>query len=162
MAFDDPAALKDEQPRHPGGRGTTYKPEYCQMAIEWGAAGKSRTWIAAKLGTSRAGLDDWSQANQEFSYALTRAKALEQMWWEDAGQEHLTTAGFSSGTWSRSMSARFPHEWREKTAVVGGDKDDNPIRQEHTHRNIDAVLSRVSGIAARIGADRDAQGTDGD
>lgn len=161
MAFDDPASLS-EQPRDPRGRGTTYKPEYCEMAIAWGAQGKSKTWIAAKLGTSRTGVDDWAAAHPEFLYALTRAKALEQMWWEDAGQDNLTTAGFSSGTWSRSMSARFPHEWREKTAVVGGDKDDNPIKQEHTHRNIDAILSRVSGIAARLGEDRDPKGTDGD
>ena len=48
---------------------------------------------------------------------MARAKNLEQLWWEDKGQESLLTQGFAQSAWSRSMAARFPDEWREKAEV---------------------------------------------
>jgi hypothetical protein len=101
----------------PAGRPSDYDPSYCEKVIEWGAQGKSRTWMAAKLGTHRQRLYVWEEAHPEFKDALMQAKALEQLWWEDKGQECLVMAqgsSFSQTAWSRSMAARFPDDWREK------------------------------------------------
>jgi hypothetical protein len=69
--------------------------------------------MAAKIGVHRHTLENWEKQYPEFLDALSRAKALEQMWWEDAGQDGMTADKFNNGVWSRSMAARFPDEWRE-------------------------------------------------
>jgi hypothetical protein len=46
---------------------------------------------------------------------LAYAKVCEQAAWEDLGQSGLVVSGFSATTWSRSMAARFPDEWRESS-----------------------------------------------
>ena len=58
--------------------------------------------------------------------------------------------GFGQSIWSRSMAARFPKEWREKTAHVGGDEGDNPIKQE-VSLGADAFTRTIAGITAKRG-----------
>lgn len=132
----------------PAGRPTQYRPEYCESVIEWGKQGKSRTWIASEIGVTRETLYEWERVHTEFSDAMARAKVFEQRWWEDAGQDGMKLQGFGQSIWSRSMAARFPKEWREKTAHVGGDDGDNPIKQEVT-LGADAFTRAIVGIAAR-------------
>lgn len=136
------------------GRPTSYRPEMCEKVMEWGAQGKSRTWMAARLGVDRKTIDNWADAHPDFLLALTRAKALEQMWWEDKGQEALEKREFQSSVWSRSMAARFPDEWREKIGHVGGNKEDEPIKQETTLLGADAFTRAIAGLAARSGEER--------
>jgi hypothetical protein len=102
------------------GRPSAYKPEYDDQVINWGEQGKSREWIAAKLRVHIDTLHEWMKVHPSFSEAITLAKQLELMWWEDAGQTNLTESGFSASAWSRSMAARFPTKWREKTQVDHG------------------------------------------
>jgi hypothetical protein len=111
MAFDEPPI------KRPPWRPTEYKPELCDQVLEWGAAGKSRAWIAAKVGVSRQTLHTWTTQYPDFLDALDRAKVLEQMWWEDAGQDGMTGDKFNGQVWGRSMAARFPDDWREKSEV---------------------------------------------
>ena len=99
------------------GRPTAYDPSYCEIAVKWGGEGKSKVWIATEIGVVVNTLDNWMAEHPDFLQAMMRAKQLEQRWWEDAGQQHLTTTGFSASAWSRSMAARFPKDWREKTAT---------------------------------------------
>lgn len=111
--FEDP-----DQPapqRHPGGRPTDYDPAHCKKVIEWGKAGKSRTWMAAELGVTRECVYNWMREHPEFSDAMAHALLLSQQWWEDAGQVGMVSDKFNNGVWSRSMAARFPEEWREVT-----------------------------------------------
>lgn len=110
-----------------GGRPTDYDPGFCASVIEYGAKGKSRTWIAATLGCSRQTLHNWEAAHPEFLDAMDRASLLAQLWWEDSGQDGMAKPGFNAAIWSRSMAARFPDEWREKTAHEHGGKDGAPI-----------------------------------
>lgn len=105
------------------GRPTKYDPSYCEKVIEWGRAGKSKTWIASELNVTRECLYEWMRTNQEFSDAMTRAKQLEQRWWEDKGQDGLDADKFNGGVWSRSMAARFPQDWRESQDVNYGVQD---------------------------------------
>jgi transposase len=106
--------------KHAGGRPTKYKPEYCEAVIGYGRLGKSREWIAAELMVIPETLTNWGKEHPEFFDAITLAKQLELKWWEDAGQDNLTESGFSSSAWSRSMAARFPQKWREKSQVDHG------------------------------------------
>lgn len=101
----------------PAGRPSEYDPSYCEKVIEWGAAGKSKTWMAAKIGICRDTIYQWERNHPEFSDALKRAKALEQMWWEDSGQDGMTGDKFNGQVWGRSMAARFPDDWREKSEL---------------------------------------------
>lgn len=109
----------------PAGRPTTYDPAYCESVVEWGRLGKSVAWMAAELDVSRQSIYEWASVHPEFSDAMTRAKEHAQRWWEDAGQDSMLLAPgqgtFNGSVWSRSMAARFPDDWREKseTALTG-------------------------------------------
>ena len=132
------------------GRPTKYRPEMCEQVIEFGREGKSRAWIAAALHVAKSSLQLWEAEYPDFSAAMARAKTLEQVWWEDKGQENLGAVSFQSSMWNRSMAARFPDDWREKVGHVGGSKDDEPIKQEVTF-GADAFTSAIAGLAARSG-----------
>lgn len=112
-----------EQPKAKMGRPTKYDPAYCEMVVEWGRQGKSREWIGATLMVLPETMTEWAKAHPDFSDAITLAKHLELKWWEDAGQDNMTATGFSASAWSRSMAARFPTKWREKTQVDHGISD---------------------------------------
>lgn len=109
----------------PAGRPSTYDPAYCERVIELGKQGKSPTQIAVALGVPRTTMLSWGDQHEEFSTALTRAKEHEQDWWENAGQEALFADKFNSAVWSKSMSARFRHDYTDKL-VHAGDAD-NPV-----------------------------------
>ena len=104
--------------KHAGGRPTDYRPEYCDDVIEWGKLGKSKAWMCASLDIARTTLDLWIETHPEFSYAMDKALTNSQLWWEDAGQRGMETQGFSAPIWSRSMGARFPNDWREKSETT--------------------------------------------
>ena len=105
----------------PLGRPTDYRPEYCESVQEFGRMGKSIAWMAAELGVARSTIQLWEKEIPEFSSAMTQARLYSQQWWEDMGQEHLMVAPgqgtFQASVWSRSMAARFPEDWREKSEV---------------------------------------------
>ena len=134
----------------PAGRPSDYAEVYCERVLEWGAQGKSRAWMAAEIGVAKSTIQYWEKQHPEFSAAMERAKTLEQRWWEDEGQSGLRRQGYQSSMWSRSMAARFPDDWREKVALVGGDKSDEPIKQEIS-LGADAFTRAIAGLAARSG-----------
>lgn len=113
------------------GRPTKYDSSYCDQVIQLGKLGMSVVEMAANLGVGRTTLErDWPEAHEEFSQALTHARECSQAWWESMGRSNLImgpqTGTFQASVWSRSMAARFPNDWREKTeqksevAVTGG------------------------------------------
>lgn len=115
-----------------GGRPTDYSAAYCEQVIEWGRLGKSIAWMAAELDVARSTVYKWAEEHQAFSDALTRAKEHAQRWWEDQGQTHLVmppgTGTFNASVWSRSMAARFPEDWREKTETALTGEGGGPVK----------------------------------
>lgn len=110
----------------PAGRPSKYKPEYCKRVMELGQEGASVVEMAHAIDVSRNTLETvWPAEHPEFLEALTRAREASQVWWEVAGREGLTADKFNGSVWSRSMAARFPHDWREKS-LVGSDPE-NPL-----------------------------------
>ena len=103
--------------KHPGGRPSKYKPAYCQQVIELGKEGKSQVQIACELNVDPKSLRDWAEAHEEFSLALTRAKAFEQAWWEDMGMKGLIADKFNANVWKKSMEARFRDTYTERREI---------------------------------------------
>lgn len=105
----------------PAGRPTDYRPEYCEAVIEFGARGKSLAWMAAELDVVRDTIHEWMKVHPEFSDAMARARLKSQAWWEDFGQDNTMLppgAGtFNAAAWGKSVSARFPDDWRENKGV---------------------------------------------
>lgn len=83
--------------------------------------GKGWANYAATFEIDRATLYDWAAAHEEFSTALTRAKVLEQQWWEDQARENLRSREFNANLWIKSAQARFREDYteRKETAVTG-------------------------------------------
>lgn len=104
-------------------RPTKYDASFCERVIELGAQGMSVVEMAADIGVARATLEaNWPEANPEFLEAITLARELSQAWWEKQGRTNLVMApgmgNFQGSVWSRSMAARFPNDWREKTETT--------------------------------------------
>lgn len=102
-------------------RPTDYRPEFCEIVVELGKAGKSVAQMAAEFDVSKQTVHNWMDAHPEFLDAMTRAKTHAQAWWEAKGQDGLFVAPgvgtFNGSVWSRSMAARFPDDWRENKGV---------------------------------------------
>lgn len=106
------------------GRPSKYDPSFCDRVLEFGREGKSVAYMAAKLGVARNTLElNWPAAHPEFAEALGQARLESQAWWEDFGQDNLTTTGFAASAYIRSMAARFPNDWREtnRTELTAAD-----------------------------------------
>ena len=112
---------KEVKQKRPVGRPSKYKPEYCEAIIEMAKQGKGWANYAATFEIDRATLYDWAAAHEEFSTALTRAKVLEQQWWEDQARENLRSREFNANLWIKSAQARFREDYteRKETAVTG-------------------------------------------
>lgn len=66
-----------------GGVPSSYREEHCQGVIDAGKAGKTLTWFAASIETSREQLYDWQAAFPSFRHACKRARSAFQAFWED-------------------------------------------------------------------------------
>jgi hypothetical protein len=98
------------------GRPSKYDPEFCERVIALGREGKSKAQMAADLDISRDTLDQWIKIHPEFSDAIARARDAAMAWWEEQGAKGMWAGkGFNAQAWSRSMAARFPDDYREKT-----------------------------------------------
>jgi transposase len=116
----------------PGGRPTQYDPSYCDLVVILGKEGKSIAQMASEIGVSKQTLHNWKDAHPEFLDAITCASTHSQAWWESKGQEHLFVpvgmGTFSGSVWSRSMAARFPDDWREKTETALTGANGGPVQ----------------------------------
>ena len=71
------------KPKHPGGRPTLYKSEYCKAITEAMATGLSAEAAAAKVGISARSLFNWQQQHPEFLQAIQEGRQLSTLWWEE-------------------------------------------------------------------------------
>jgi lambda repressor-like predicted transcriptional regulator len=134
------------------GRPSKYDPAYCDKVVELGKEGMSVVEIACQLGVARSTLEEaWTSQHPEFSEAFARAREESQSWWERAGREGLKADKFNAQIWSRSMAARFPHDWRETTRQEHTGKDGGPIEQR-IREDADVVTGAIAGLAQRARA----------
>lgn len=114
------------------GRPSYYDPAYCERVIELGAQGKSQHQISAVLDIPLTTLRSWGDQHDEFSYALRRAKELEQAWWEQKAQDNIDNREFHAALWHKNVASRFRETYGEKAEHVLTGKDGGPIRTEDT------------------------------
>ncbi len=105
---------------------STYKPEYCEAIIEHCEQGGSIASFAGVVGTARATLYNWMDANPEFKEAaeVARLKALALA--EKAHWKLAIEGGKTSGLEYR-MGNLSNWEWRHKTSTEVTGKDDGPV-----------------------------------
>lgn len=115
--------------KHPGGRPTKYKPEYCNAAIEHMKQGGSIEELALVIDVHKDTIYEWAKVHPEFSDAIKRGKSLSEAWWMSTARESLFIKEFNHVLWYMNMKNRFG--WKDKQEVehTGGitvsfDRDD--------------------------------------
>lgn len=78
------------------GRPPSYKPEYCQLVMDWRAKGYSFGGFAGSIGVARGTINEWMNRYPEFNEACSRAQSASQWWWETKAIEVATTGGQGS------------------------------------------------------------------
>lgn len=125
--------------RHPGGRPTEYKPEYCQQVIDYMAQGYSLTAFAGHIRMSRDAVYDWIRAHSEFSNAVSRARsarvaALEAKLLRSRKGAETTAAIFG-------LKNACPDEWRD----VKHTEHRHAVSYDHlTDQQLRAIAAGVS------------------
>jgi hypothetical protein len=110
--------------KHPGGRPTDYRPEYCEVVKKCLNKGMSIMSIARKLQVSKQTLYDWKDAHPQFLDAVKKGIDFSQGWWEDKGRKNLHCKDFNHVLWMMNMRNRFRAEWNEKQEEKIEDKKD--------------------------------------
>lgn len=98
----------------PGGRPTDYNPDYCQVAIDLGAEGKTYTAIANNLCTSRETLYNWMDKHPEFLDAMKRSRALAMEKWEGILQAQALSGKGNPTAAIFAMKNQFPDDYRDR------------------------------------------------
>src|SRR5215831_15887279 len=107
------APFKQVRPlaRHPGGRPSTYRPEYCQRVIDHMGKGKSLTAFAGSIGAGKETVYGWITAYPDFAEAVDKARAARVNKLEgkmlDADKMCDVTASIFA------LKNADPDEWRE-------------------------------------------------
>ena len=147
----------EEKPKHAGGRPSTYKPEYCETIQALGAKGYSLVEMAAELNVVKQTLFNWCSEHPEFLAAMGCARIKSQAWWEKLGREHVIEGKdddkINASLYSRSMSARFPDDWRENSSVEVSGKDGGAIKTEDV--SMEEAAKRLAFLFAAATAKQD-------
>jgi hypothetical protein len=128
-------------PKHPGGRPSEYKPEYCDIVRERMAEGLSLTACAHFMGVSREAIYSWMTAHREFADAVSRARPSRQAWLELKLLHSRRGGEVAAAVFALKNAA--PEDWRDMKTV------------EHNHLHAVAQLTdaQLHAIAAGAAAD---------
>jgi len=116
--------------KRPVGRPSKYKPEFCERVIELAKDGCGWADYAAEFEVDRASLFRWADEHEEFRTALSRAKVLEQQWWERAGRQGMMAERFNALVWKTSVQARFRDDYTERTQTEVSGRGGGPVKIE--------------------------------
>lgn len=141
-----------EKPKHPGGRPTLYRVEYCDKVIELGKEGYSKARMAAHFDVAKQTIDEWAKQFPEFLDALSRARTHSQCWWEQKAQGGIENRDFNAGIWDKSVKSMFREDYTDRSIseIVG--KDDGAIELKDASadaRKVAFMLGRAIGRAEK-------------
>jgi hypothetical protein len=97
--------------RHPGGRPSTYKPEYCQRVIDYMAQGYSLAAFAGSIRHSKAQIYNWISQYPDFAEAVEIARAARLVPWEGKLKTSEKSGEVAATIFALKNSE--PDEWRE-------------------------------------------------
>ena len=95
------------------GRPSGYKPEFCDIAVEFLKDGYSVTALAGHLHCARSSVFKWAEENEAFSDALKTGQALAALWWENKLREVASTGVGSASAAIFGVKNRSRDEWKE-------------------------------------------------
>jgi hypothetical protein len=106
--------------RHPGGRPTSYRPEFCGRIVALLAEGRSLEGCAALLGVHPDSLYEWQKVHPEFSEAVRAGRAAATTFWEN---RLLDVANGGSGNaqaiqWALRNRSRAASGWHHDSQKV--------------------------------------------
>ena len=92
-----------------------YSPEYCEIAAEVFAQGKSKAAVCAALDICRPTLYSWCAKYPEFDQAVNRGMQKAQEYWEDLGEQGIkgNIEKFGAAPWIFTMKNRFREDYAE-------------------------------------------------
>lgn len=122
------------KPKHPGGRPTAYRPEYCKEIVEFMSQGKHAIQFAARLGVAKQTVYDWTKAHPEFLDAFKRAQAASTNWWLELHQRK------ASGEQREGSDVLIIQMLKVKDRDEFGEKQQLEIEQKPS-----SVVSKLSG-----------------
>lgn len=111
--------------KHPGGRPTKYKPEFCDIVIAVGEEGGTLIEMAEACDVHRETIRDWAKVHPEFSDAIKRSEQKAQVWWVRLGKAATIggVEGFNPTSYIFNMKNRFRDDWRDKHEVDNTSSD---------------------------------------
>jgi hypothetical protein len=135
---------------HPGGRPTSYRPEFCDRVIELGKQGYGKAEIAAELDVERKTLDNWCNEYPEFLHAMSRARELSLAWWDSEGRKGICNRDFNSNAYRLQVCNRFPDDWRDqqRLELSGSVKAENDVTSLKTALALHHILQRLEARRA--------------
>ena len=130
---DEKTATPAEPSKHPGGRPTDYRPEYCERVIEFGLDGKLPAQMASKLGVCKDTLHEWARVHAEFSDAFTLARGHAEAWHLEKATETATGQRGGNAPMAKFLlSAAFGY--REASDVGLSSPDGGAIKTDSVMR----------------------------
>lgn len=113
--------------KHPGGRPTDYRPEYCQAVVEFMAEGYTATAFAGEIGVSRDTIYAWASKHHEFSDALRMGQAKSLRWWEERLRSNGMERIGSDSAIIFALKNIGRHDWRDKVEIFAETKVEHTI-----------------------------------
>ena len=133
------ASMKAMKAKHPGGRPTSYRPEFCQRVVALMAEGRSLEGCAALLGVHPDSLNEWQKVHPQFSVAVRAGRAAATTYWEN---RLLAVANGEAGNaqaiqWALRNRSRAASGWHyDAQRIEHSGPDGGALRTEH-HEVID-------------------------
>jgi hypothetical protein len=116
----------------PKGRPTSYKPTYCNEAVEYLAQGYSLTAFAGEIGVCRDSVYNWMDTHPDFFDAIKKGRAKGQATWEKRLASMAIEGGGNATAIIFAMKNLYQDDWREKQTLEHTGKDGGPIEQAVT------------------------------
>jgi transposase-like protein len=127
--------------RHPGGRPSEYKPEYCEAVLDYMAQGYSLSAFAGSIKMSRDTVYHWMSEHREFSDAVSRARMTRVA----ALEVKLLRSKKGAETSASIFALRNadPSEWR----------DVRNVQHDHSHTIANLTDEQLLAIASGRASD---------
>jgi hypothetical protein len=120
--------------KHPGGRPSSFRPEFCRRVVELMSEGRSLEGCAALLGVHPDTLWEWQRTRLEFSEAVRAGRAAATTFWENrllavANGEPGNAQAIQWALRNRSRAASGWHHDAQRLEHSG--PDGGPVPIEH-------------------------------
>ena len=123
------------KPKHPGGRPTSYRPEFCRRIVELMSEGRSLEACAALIGVHPDTLWQWQKVRPEFSEAVRAGRAGSTTYYENRLIDVANGAPGNAAAimWALRNRSRAASGWHhDSQKVEHSGPDGAPVAMEAT------------------------------